>query len=103
MLSLSNLWMFISVVVGVLTAGLCMVRVVMFLTAKSTIRSASDPRCRDRQLFLLATVYVVSITVSVAAVIRGNQPVLSLVGLPIPLLLVYWLLRTASRTRVPPQ
>src|SRR6478735_7286225 len=67
MLSLSNLWMFISVVVGVLTAGLCMVRVVMFLTAKSTIRSASDPRCRDRQLFLLATVYVVSITVSVAA------------------------------------
>ena len=27
MLSLSNLWLFISVVVGVLTAGLCMVRV----------------------------------------------------------------------------
>ena len=76
---------------------------VMFLTAKSTIRSASDPRCRDRQLFLLATVYVVSITVSVTEVIRGNQPVLSLVALPIPLLLVYWLLRTASRTRVPPQ
>jgi hypothetical protein len=46
---------------------------------------------------------VVSITVGVTEVMRGNQIVLSLVGLPIPLLLAYWLLRTASRTRVPRQ
>jgi hypothetical protein len=37
--------------------------------------------------------------VGVSRVIRGDQPVWSLVGLPIPFLLVYFLLRTASRTK----
>jgi len=62
-------------------------------------RANSDPRYRRRQLILLVAVYVVSMVVGVSEAIRGYQPALSLVGLPIPLLLVYWLLRTARRNR----
>jgi hypothetical protein len=94
--------MFISVVVGVVTAS-ALIGWTMFRAAKSWDRAASDPRYRRRQLILLAAVYVVSIMFGVSELIRGNQPVLSLVGLPIPLLIVYWLLRTAGRTKVPPQ
>jgi|SRR5215471_4508913 len=99
MLSLSNLWMFISVVVGVLMANLCMVGWGCSSPRRPWIglRQIQDVEIGSS----VATVYVVSIVVCVTEVIRGNQPVLSLVGLPIPLLLVRWLLRTASRTRVP--
>ena len=46
---------------------------------------------------------VVSMVVRIGEVIGGDQPVWSFVFLPIPLLIVYSLLRTARQTKVPPQ
>ena len=75
----------------------------MFRAVKSLDRLNSDPGYQRRLFILLAGVYVVSMVVGVNAVIREDQPVWSLVGLPIPVLMAYFLLRTASRTKVPPQ
>lgn len=99
---MSKLWTFVSAVVGVFAAS-ALLGWFMFRAGKSLDRANSDPRYRRRQLLLLAGVYVFSMLIGVSGVIRGEQPVWSLLGLPIPLLIVYFLLRTASRTKVPPQ
>jgi len=100
-LLLSKLWTFISVVVGVFVAS-ALLGWFMLRLGKSMDRANSDPRYRRRQIVLLVGVYVVSMVVGVSGVIGGSQPVWSLVFLPIPLLIVYSLLRTARQTKVQP-
>jgi hypothetical protein len=101
-MAVSTFWMFTGIVLGVFAiSGLF--GWMMWQAAKSIERSDSDPRYRRRQIALLAAVYVVSMVVGITQVVRGKQSVLSLAGLPIPLLIVYVLLRTALRTKTPPQ
>jgi hypothetical protein len=64
-LPLSNLWMIISLVLGVFAAS-ALFGWIMFRVAKSMDRSNSDPRYRRRIFILLAAVYVVSMTVGVS-------------------------------------
>jgi hypothetical protein len=99
---MNSLWTFISAVVGVFAVS-ALFGWMMFRAAKPWDRAASDPRYRRQKLFLLYAVYVLSMVVGIGEVLRRNQPVQSLLGLPIPLLIAYWLMRTASRTKVPPQ
>jgi len=98
----SNLWTVISIVVGVFSVS-ALFGWMMFRAAKSWERADLDPRYRRRKLILGAAIYVVAIVIGLSQVIRGNEPVETLAGLPIVLLLVYWLLRTASHTKIPPQ
>ena len=101
-MALSKLWIFVSIVIGVFAVS-ALFGWMMLQAGKSIERSDSDPKRRRRLLILLATVYVVSIVGGISGVIRGTQPVPSLVGLPIPLLIVYVLLRAALPPKVPPQ
>ncbi len=99
---MTKVWTFVSVVVGVFTAS-ALFGWLMFRAAKSADRCNSDPSYRRRQFILLAGIYVVSMVFGVTEVIRGEEAVWSLVFLPIPLLIVYFLLRMASQTNAPPQ
>ena len=99
---MSKLWTIFSVVVGVFAAS-ALLGWFMFRLGKSMDRANSEPRYRRRQIVLLVGVYVVSMVVGVSEVIGGNRPVWSLVFLPIPLLIVYFLLRAARQTKVPRQ
>ena len=100
--ALSKLGTFVSIVVGVFAAS-ALLGWLLFRAGKSMDSANLDPIYRRRLFALLAGVYVISMMVGVSGVIRGTQPVWSLVCLPIPLLIAYVLLRAASRTKVPPQ
>ena len=99
---MSKLWTLVSVVIGVFAAS-AIFGWVMFKMGKAMDRLNSDSSYRRRYFILLASVYVVSMVVGVGEVVLGYQPLWSLVGLPIPLLFVYFLLRTVGRTKTPPQ
>lgn len=66
-------------------------------------RSDRDPRYRRRLLILGSTIYVLGIVAGVAQVVSGSAPPITLLGLTIPLLFVWFFLRAGSRTKIPPE
>ncbi len=99
---MTGIRMFGALVIGITLA--CFVLVLMLLrSAKSADLAARDPKYARGQMLLLAVVYVTGMVCGVVEVMRGELPLLSLLGLVVPALLVWWLLRARGRIKVPPQ
>jgi len=64
-------------------------------------RAERDARYRRRWLLAGGVIYVVSMANAVSKVISGASPVMTLLGLPIPLLMAWFFFRQAIRTKVP--
>ena len=74
----------------------------MWRAWESAERAETDLRHRRRIFVLLGLIYVAAAAIGIAAVLGGNEPKDSLVGLPIPLLLAWFWLRTGFRVKAPP-
>ena len=70
---------------------------------KSVERAERDPRYLRRRLVLLGMIYVFGAVFGIEQVATGQQPLQSLIGLPIAVGLAWFWLRSASRVKVPPQ
>ena len=70
---------------------------------KETEHAETDLRHRRRIILRLGLVYVVTSVIGVAGVVSGREPKESLIGLPIALLLAWFLLRAVLKVKVPPR
>jgi uncharacterized membrane protein YvlD (DUF360 family) len=69
---------------------------------RSVERSQVDPIYRRRRLIRFGIMYVVSAVIGIVLVVTRQEPVLTLVGLPVVAWLAWSLFRAASRVKVPP-
>jgi hypothetical protein len=88
------------VIVGVL-ATTALLAWMMWRVCKSVERAERDPKYLRRHLFWFGMIYVFAAVFGVEEVVRGKEPIQSLIGLPIGLTLAWLWLRTASRIKVP--
>jgi hypothetical protein len=70
-------------------------------TAKSADRARHDPKYRRRRLIGFAMVYIVVGVFIIAGVATGKERVEALYGLPVGVLITWFLLRTAIKIKVP--
>ena len=96
--TVSGLGSFARVVIGVVVATVAFGWAV-FSAVKSADRSARDPSYNRRRLIWLGVAYGFGATLLIAGVADGRAPTFTLVGLLIPILLVWWLARSANRIR----
>jgi hypothetical protein len=66
-------------------------------------RMERDPRYLRRRFLMLGLLYVGSSVFGIVEVVRGNQPPLSLIGLPIAAALAWLFIRQAANVKVPPR
>jgi MFS family permease len=97
----NKLWAFTIIVAGVLAFS-ALLGLLMFRWGKSIDRMEREPRYRRRWMYYGAAVYGFGIVYGVSQVLTGNAPAQALLGLPIPLLLVWVYLRAAKRVKIPP-
>jgi hypothetical protein len=69
--------------------------------ARSVERMERDPKYLRRRLIWGAMIYVFGALFCIIEVARGEQPIQALIGLPIVLFVIWALLRTASRVKIP--
>jgi hypothetical protein len=91
-----------TVIVGVLVAS-GFLAWMMWRSFRSVERMERDPRYLRRWLIWLVTIYVLGAVFAVSSVITGKQPIQSLAGLPVVLLLAWLYLRSALKVNVPPK
>jgi hypothetical protein len=75
----------------------------MWRLAQAVERAERDPRYVRRWLILFGILYGFGALTSVAKVMSGNAPPLSLIGLAIPVFIVWYCFRGALRMKVPPK
>jgi hypothetical protein len=93
--------MMIWVIVGVLVLTGVLI-VALWSVVKSTERAERDPWYRRRLFLIMAGMYVVGSVFAISDVLSGHAPLVSLAGLPVVVLLVWFWLRMARRVRIPP-
>ena len=86
--------------VSAATAGLIYL---LWRTVKSVERMERDPRYLRRRLFWFGMLYVAGAVFAVYEVAVGDEPLATLVGLPVSLAFAWFWLRAATRVRVPPR
>lgn len=91
-----------TIIIGVLVSCL-LLGYLLWRVGKSADRADHDPRYRRRSLIRLAMVYLVVGVVIIAGVALGKERVEALYGLPMGVLIIWFLLRTAFKTKVPPK
>jgi hypothetical protein len=69
------------------------------VVGKSAERAQRDPRYLRRIFLGVALLYIISGLFFIAEVALGKAPVQMLAGLPVSVLIVWWLLRKASEIR----
>jgi hypothetical protein len=74
----------------------------LWWSASSMRRLQTEPRYRRRFLFWAASLYGAFILFTLLEVTLRHEPIQSLAGLPIGLVILWLLLRSAVRTKVPP-
>lgn len=74
----------------------------MWSAARSAQRAERDAGYRRRYQLRLGTLYLVAVVVGVAAVLTGHQPKIALAGVPVCLLVGWWLVRNGRNVKVPP-
>ncbi len=93
--------MIVTAVIGVLVIS-ALLAWGMLRVAKSSERAERDPRYLRRLLFRGGALYIVTTVFGIVGVATGREPVQTLFGLPIVLLIIWLLLRAASRVKIPP-
>jgi hypothetical protein len=89
-----------TVIIGVLVAS-AVLACMLWRLARSVERMERDPKYLRRRLIWGAMIYVFGALFCIIEVARGEQPIQALIGLPIVLFLIWALLRTASRVKIP--
>jgi hypothetical protein len=89
-----------TVITGVLVAT-AVLGWMMWRLARTAERMARDPKYLRRRLIWGAMIYVFGALFGIIEVARGEQPVQTLIGLPIALFLIWVILRSASKVRIP--
>lgn len=74
----------------------------MWSAARSSQHAERDAPYRRRTQLRLGTLYLVILVVGVAAVLIGHQQKITLAGVPICLLMGWWLVRNGRNVTVPP-
>jgi heme/copper-type cytochrome/quinol oxidase subunit 2 len=74
----------------------------MWSVGQSAERAERDARYRRRHLLRLGALYFVVLIAAVTAVVTGNESKLVLAGVPICLLMGWWLVRNARNVNLPP-
>ena len=74
----------------------------MWSVGRSAERAERDSGYRRGKLLRLGTLYFVAVVVGVAGVVTGHEPKLALAGVPICLLMGWWLVRNARNVKIPP-
>ena len=98
---MGKLWTLISIVVGV-SAASALLGWMAFRLARHMDRIEGEPRYRRRWLLYGAAIYAVGIVAGVSQVFSGAAPPIALLGVPIPILLVWLYLRAAKQVKIPP-
>lgn len=93
--------MLIGVVIGVSVVS-ALFGWMMFRLAKSMDRAERDPKYKRRIFLCCAAIYGLGIVSGVSQVLSGEAPPVALLGLPIPILFVWWFLRLARQVKPPP-
>jgi hypothetical protein len=73
----------------------------MWRLFRSVEQMERDPKYLRRRLIWGATIYVFGALFGIIEVARGEQPIQALIGLPIVLFLIWVLLRSASKVKIP--
>ena len=68
--------------------------------ARSSARAEKDPKYRRRLLLGGAGLYGFSVLLNSLRVAFGDAPPISLLGLPVALLMIWWFLSRARKTKV---
>lgn len=90
----------ITVIIVVLVATAVMGGM-MWRLFRSVERMERDPKYLRRRLIWGAMIYVFGVLFGIIEVARGEQPIQALIGLPIVLFLIWVLLRSASKVKIP--
>jgi cytochrome bd-type quinol oxidase subunit 2 len=70
---------------------------VLFKAMNSVGKSAHDPKHARRSLIVLSVFYVVNALYIFSEIIRGEEPPLALIGLPVVILYMWYLWRSMNR------
>ncbi|MFY9948626.1 MAG: hypothetical protein WA261_00770 [Candidatus Sulfotelmatobacter sp.] len=90
-----------TVIIGVLVATAVM-GWLMWRLFRSAERMERDPKYLRRRLIRGAMIYVAGALVGMIEIARRELPIQALIGLPISLFMIWVLLRTASKVKIPP-
>jgi cell division protein FtsW (lipid II flippase) len=90
-----------TVIIGVFVATAVM-GWLMWRLFRSAERMERDPKYRRRRLIRGAMIYVFGALFGMIQVARGELPIQALIGLPISLFMIWVILRTASKVKIPP-
>jgi hypothetical protein len=71
---------------------------VLFQAMNSVAKSARNPKLFRGSLIFLTVFYVVNTIIVFSGVVSGSRPPYALVGLPIPILMMWFFWRSAMRT-----
>jgi hypothetical protein len=92
----------IALVIAGVSVATAVLAWMLWRVCKSVQRAERDPRYLRRRLFWLGIIYVGAAVFGIEEVVRGKEPIQSLIGLPIGLAFAWFWLRMASRVKVPP-
>ena len=95
------MWTLITIVIGV-TAASAILGWMAFRLARHMNRIEQEPTYRRRWLLYGAAIYGVGIVAGVSQVFSGDAPPIALLGVPIPILIVWLCLRSAKQVKIPP-
>ena len=99
---MNKLWAF-TIIVAVVIAVSAWFGLWMFRWARSIDRMEREPSYRQRWMYYGAAIYGFGMLYGVVQVLTGNLPAQTLLGLPVPILFVWFYLRAAKRVKIPPR
>ena len=98
---MSKLWTLIIIVVGV-SAVSVLLGWMSFRLMRHMDRVEREPKYKRHWLYYGAALYGFGLVTGVTRVLSGDLPPVALLGVLIPLLIVWVLLREAKRVKIPP-
>lgn len=90
-----------TVIIGVLVATAVM-GWLMWRLFRSAERMERNPKYLRRRLIRGAMIYLFGALFGMIEIARGELPIQALIGLPISLFMIWVILRTASKVKIPP-
>jgi hypothetical protein len=91
-----------TIIIGVLVFGL-LLGYGLWRAGESADRAIHDPRYRRRMLIRGGIVYIIVGVFIIVGVAARKEHVEALYGLPVGVIIIWLLLRTAIKTKVPPR
>jgi hypothetical protein len=91
-----------TIVIGVILFGLFL-GFGVWRAAKSADRAIDDPRYRRRSIIRFAMAYIAVGVFIIVGVAAGKERVEALYGLPMGVIIIWYLLRSAFKIKVPPK